>query len=97
MYIKTQAILYFCRLQTDPINALLKEAFSICKSVDSDGMYTWYRFIGNILKELDIEITDFENFTRSFASIKHSLKKTIKKVINDSYSKKNVRKMFILQ
>ena len=35
-YIKTQAMLYFCRLQTDPIHRLLKGAFSICKSVDSD-------------------------------------------------------------
>ena len=87
-------------LQTDPINplqALLKEAFSICKSVDSDGIYTWYSFIGNIFKELDLEITDFENFTRPFASIKHSLKKKIKTVINDSYSKTNLRKMFIFQ
>jgi hypothetical protein len=83
MYIKTQAILYFCRLQTDPINPLLKEAFSICKSVDSDGICIWYSFIGNIFKELDLE-----NFIRPFASIKHSLKKKIKKVINDSYSKK---------
>jgi hypothetical protein len=82
-YIKTQAILYFCRLQTDPINPLLKEAFSICKSVDSDGICIWYSFIGNIFKELDLE-----NFIRPFASIKHSLKKKIKKVINDSYSKK---------
>jgi hypothetical protein len=46
---------------------LLKEAFSLCKSVDSDGIYTWYSFIGNIFKELDLEITDFENFTRPFA------------------------------
>jgi hypothetical protein len=38
-YIKTQAMLYFCRLQADPINLLLKEAFSFCKSVDSDGIY----------------------------------------------------------
>jgi hypothetical protein len=38
-YIKTQAMLYFCRLQTDSINPLLKEAFSICKSVDSDGSF----------------------------------------------------------
>jgi hypothetical protein len=65
-YIKTQAILYFCRLQTDLINPL-------CKSVDSDGIYTWYSFIRNIFKELDLEITEFENFTRLFASIKHSL------------------------
>jgi hypothetical protein len=56
--------------------------FSLCKSVDSDGIYTWQSFIGNIFKELDLEITDFENFSRPFASIKHSLKKKIKKVIN---------------
>ena len=76
---------------------MFRVAFSLCKSVDSDGIYTWYSFIGNIFKELDLEITDFENFTRPFASIKHSLKKKIKKVINDSYSKKNVRKTFIFQ
>jgi hypothetical protein len=87
-YIKTQAI-----LQTDPINSLLKEAFSLCKSVDSDGIYTWHSFIGNIIKELDLEITEFENFTRPFASIKHSLKEKIKKVINDSYSKKTLEKL----
>jgi hypothetical protein len=63
---------YFCRLQTDPINPLLKESFSICKSVDSDRIYAWYSFKGNIFKELDLEIKDFENFTRPFASIKHS-------------------------
>ena len=34
----------FCRLQTDLINRLLKEAFFICKSVDSDGIYTWHSF-----------------------------------------------------
>ena len=32
-------------------------------------------------------------FTRSFASIKHSLKKKIKKVIDDSYSKKTLEKL----
>jgi hypothetical protein len=42
-------------------------------SVDSDGIYTWYSFIGNNFKEFDLEITDFEIFTRPFAYIKHSL------------------------
>jgi hypothetical protein len=31
---------------------------------------TWYSFIGNIFKKLDLEIIDFENFTRPFASYK---------------------------
>jgi hypothetical protein len=43
---------------------MIRDAFSLYKSVDSDGIYTWYRFIGNIFKELDLEITDFEIFTR---------------------------------
>ena len=90
-------IFFVCRLQTDPIIPLIKEAFSICKSVDSDETYAWNSFIVNIFKALDLEITDFENFTRPFASIKHSLKKTIKKVITDSHSKTNVRKTFIFQ
>jgi hypothetical protein len=71
----------------------LIRGISLCKSGDSDGIYTWYSFIGNIFKELDLEITDFENFTRPFASIKHSLKKKIKKAINDSYNKKTLEKL----
>jgi hypothetical protein len=43
---------------------MIRDAFSLYKSVDSDGIYTWYSFIGNIFKELDLEITDFEIFTR---------------------------------
>ena len=91
--VSVEIINIFCRLQTDPINPLLKETFSICKFVDSDGTYTWHSFIRNIFKELDLEITDFENFTRPFVSIKHSLKKKIKKVINDLYSKKTLMKL----
>ena len=49
--------------------------------------------VSKSLKELDLEIKDFENFTRPFPSIKHSLKKKIKKVINDSYSKKTLEKL----
>ena len=35
----------------------------------------------------------YKRNTRPFANIKHSLKKKIKKVINDSYSKKTLDKL----
>jgi hypothetical protein len=51
------------------------------------------QFLHILSSLLDREITVFENFTRPFASLKHSLKKKIKKVINDSYSKKTLEKL----
>jgi hypothetical protein len=38
------------------LSECFKEAFSLCKSVDSDGIYTWHSFMGNIFKELDLDI-----------------------------------------
>ena len=38
-FIKTQALLYFCRLNTGDINPLLKEAFQLNKSLDGQGFY----------------------------------------------------------
>jgi hypothetical protein len=81
-----------CNLQKYSIAWVLIYMYSVIGNLPSSDLaeilHTWYSFIGNIFKELDLEITDFENFTRPFASIKHSPKKNIKKVINDSYSKK---------
>jgi hypothetical protein len=81
-----------CQVNTNT-NKQNIENIDICKSVDSDGIHTWYCFIGNMFKELDLEITDFENFTTPFASIKHSLKEKNKIVINDSYSNKTLEKL----
>ena len=45
------------------------------KSLDSQGIYTWYSFACNIFKEINLDISDFENFDKSFKNIKLSLKK----------------------
>ena len=38
-FINSQAILYLARLHTDNLNPLLKEAFELSKSLDSQGVY----------------------------------------------------------
>ena len=82
-FIKTQVMLYFCRLNTTGINPLLYEAFQLNKSLDSQGIYTWYSFACNIFKEINLDISDFENFDKSFKNIKLSLKKGL----NESHVK----------
>lgn len=92
-FIKTQSLLYFCRLQSEPLHPLLKEAFSICKFIDSNGIYTWYSFINNLFKEYGMEIINFENLTKPFACLKQLLKNKINKTINDSYVRKTLDKI----
>jgi hypothetical protein len=41
-FINSQAILYLARLHTDNLNPILKEAFELSKSLDSQGVYSWY-------------------------------------------------------
>ena len=36
-FIKIQVMLYFCRLNSDNINILLKEAYNVNKSIDNEG------------------------------------------------------------
>ena len=73
-FIKTQALLYFCRLNTGDINPQLKETFQLNNSLDGQGFYSWKTFVSNVFKEIDTEITEFETFGRPFKSVKHSLK-----------------------
>jgi hypothetical protein len=56
MFIKTQAILYFSRINCKEINPLVQEAFKLNKTLSQDGIYTWYNFAREILAEFDIPI-----------------------------------------
>ena len=55
-YIKTQAILYWARLNTENINPLLKESYTLSKHLDSQGVYTWSTFIKDSTQEMNIDI-----------------------------------------
>ena len=41
-FIKTQILMYFCRLNTDAINPLLKEAYNVNTKLNNEGIHTWY-------------------------------------------------------
>ena len=50
-FIHTQSILYLARLHNDELNPLLNEAFQLSKSLDSQGVYTWYTYVKDIFPE----------------------------------------------
>ena len=39
---KNQILMYFCRLNTDAINPLLKEAYNVNTKLNNEGIHTWY-------------------------------------------------------
>ena len=41
-FIKTQILMYFCRLNTYDINPLLKEAYNVNTKLNNEGVHTWY-------------------------------------------------------
>jgi hypothetical protein len=50
-FINSQAIVYLARLHTDNLNPLLKEAFELSKSLDSQGVYSWYTYVKKTLNQ----------------------------------------------
>ena len=49
-FIMTQSIVYLSRLHTDNVNPLLNEALILSKSLDSQGTYSWFTFVKNIIR-----------------------------------------------
>ena len=92
-YIKSQILLYFYRLISKPINPLVKAAFNVNKSLDQEGIYTWYTFTKNILKDLNLEDAGLLNEDKTFQSQKYTLKKKVKILLNDYYKEKMLGKL----
>ena len=44
--------MYFCRINSDEINPLLKESLEINKSLLSDDIYSWYSLIHKIIEDM---------------------------------------------
>ena len=55
-FINSQAILYLARLHTDNLNPLLKEAFELSKSLDSQGVYSWYTYVKKNIEPDSVQI-----------------------------------------
>ena len=59
-YVKVQTVKYLARLHYQNLNPLLKEAFILCKKLDSEGIYSWYTYAKNISSELGISSDEIE-------------------------------------
>ena len=92
-FIKTQVMLYFCRIKMENVNPLLKEAYDLNRDLDRDGIYTWHSFACNIFKETGLDIKNFESSDKPFDKIKHTLKMRFKKEIINIYSEKVKNKL----
>ena len=78
----TQSILYLARLHTDNVNPLLKEALILSKSLDSQGTYSWFTFVKNIIS--DQNIFDKTSNCKNLNEVK-SLKPFIKRELKNNY------------
>ena len=72
--LKTQIWMYFCRLNTDAINPLLKEAYNVNTKLNNGGIHTWYTVALKIFDECEMDLGEYENLDRPFNKIKQSLK-----------------------
>ena len=75
-FINSQAILYLARLHTNNLNPLLKKAFELSKSLDSQGVYSWYTYVKNIEPD-SVQINKVAS-CKNLKDVKH-LKLDIKK------------------
>lgn len=94
-FIMTQTILYFLRLNNDSLNPLLKEAYDLTKSLDKDGIYSWYTYAKNISEEskIDLELINNCKTIKQVKNIKPVIKKSVinyyKNIVDDQINNLN--------
>ena len=77
-FIKTQILMYFSRINSKNINPLIKEAFSLNKTLAGEGIYTWYPCANSIFQELKLDPETFIDFDKPFSLLKNSRKQVFK-------------------
>ena len=60
-FIKSQILMYLCRLNTDDINLLLKEAYNVNSRLNNEGIHTWYTVALKIFNEYEMDSGEYEN------------------------------------
>jgi hypothetical protein len=56
----------FCRLNTDVINPLLKEAYNVNTKLNNGGIHTWYTVALKIFDECEMDLGEYENLDRPY-------------------------------
>ena len=92
-FIKTQMLMYFCRLNTDDINTLLKEAYNVNTKLNNEGIHTWYTVALKIFDECEMDSGEYENLDRPLNKIKQSLKFKFRKNVSEKYTSRTLQKL----
>ena len=92
-YIAFQTIKYLSRLHMDDINPLLKDAFQLCKVLDSENNYSWFTYAKDICSDIGIDINDLGK-CKNVKNL-NNFQKIFKKQIDNYYN--NILSNKILQ
>lgn len=76
---------YLGRLHFENLNPLLKDAFELSKTLDSEGVYTWYTYAKNLSLDINIDLKNIES-CKNIKSL-NVLKKIIKNETDIYYKK----------
>jgi hypothetical protein len=85
--------MYFCRLNTDAINPLLKEAYNVNTKLNNGGIHTWYTVALQIFDECEMDSGEYENLDRPFNKIKQSLRFKFRKTVSEKYTSRTLQKL----
>ena len=78
-FIKTQVNSFYARINSQNINPLVKDAFTLNKKLSDEGLYTWYTFASAIINEINLDKNELENFDIFSNKVKNSVKNKSKK------------------
>ena len=84
-FIKTQVNVYYIRINSHDINPLVNDALNLNKTLSEEGFYTWYSFATSIMKEFELEKSDFEHPNTLFKDVKYKVKRVSKTAIKQTY------------
>jgi hypothetical protein len=85
--------MYFCRLNTDAINPLQKEAYNVNTKLSNEGIHTWYTVALEIFDECENDSGEYENLDRPFNKIKQSLRFKFRKTVSEKYTSRTLQKL----
>ena len=95
--IQIKTIRYLARLNNEKINPLLREAFIMCKKLDSEGTYTWYSYAKALSSDVGLNLEEFNigDSVKLLNTFKHRSKKEIDRyfaqLIHDKINNLNER------
>ena len=90
-YIKTQTVSYLGRLNNDKLNPLLREAYELTKILDNEGIYTWFTYAKNVVKESNNDLNKITG-CKNLKEVKR-LKNEIKSNVIKYYKSLNAKKL----